>query len=132
MMEENNNNEEEDNNNGDINGNSDMLDHNLVHQQQQQQQQHIHAVANLDIHPVPTAALDALHHQRAAAAGVTSPVLPHRGASSVRASPVLWTGRQGSTMQSHGSGSLSAVHQAALSPSRLLYPADDDSSSDSD
>ena len=132
MMEENNNNEEEDNNNGDINGNSDMVDHNLVHHRQQQQQQ-VHAVANLDIHPVPVAAaLDALHHHRAAAAGPTSPVLPHRGAASVRASPVLWTGRQGSAMPSHGSGSLSAVHQAALSPSRLLYPGDDDSSSDSD
>jgi hypothetical protein len=127
MMEENNNNEEEDNNNGDINGNSDMVDHNLVHhRQQQQQQQQIHAVANLDIHPAPTAAL----HR---AAGPTSPVLPQRGASSVRASPVLWTGRQGSAMPTtHGSGSLSAVHQAALSPSRLLYPGDDDSSSDSD
>ena len=122
----NNNDEPEDNNNGDINGNSDMVDHNLVHHRQQQQQQ-IHAVANLDIHPVPLET-GALH---------LSPVHQRRGgaSSSVRASPVLWSSRTGGSSlpsSSHTCGSLSAVHQAALAPSRLLYPGDGDSSSSSD
>ena len=132
-----NNNEENNNNNGDINGNSDMVDHNLAHQRQQQQQQqhqlHVHSVASLDIHPVPVAVVEGggLHHLRGAQGPVSNP-MQYQGVSSVRASPVLWNTRQGG-LPSQSSGSLSAVHQAALSPSRLLYPGDDSSSSsDSD
>lgn len=125
------NNNEEDNNNGDINGNSDMVDHNLVHHQQQNLDQNnphhhqIHPVVNIDIHPVPAAAREVALIR---GAGPVSPVLQHR-ASSVRASPVHWPSRQAMPI----SESLSAVHQAALSPSRLIiYPGDNSSSSDSE
>ena len=124
-MNNNNNEEPEDNNNGDINGNSEMVDqnlvmNNLVHHRQQQQQQGANLVN-----------VAATVHQRGAtatAANAVSPVLQRRiGPSSVRASPVLWH----PVLSSSATGSLSAVHDAALAPSRHLY-RDDSSSSDSD
>jgi len=126
LLNNNNNDEPEDNNNGDINGNSDMVDHNLVHHRQQHQQQQFPAPGAANI-----VSVTATVHHRGATAGTTSAVSPAQqrrpGHSSVRASPVLWH----PTLPSSASGSLSAVHQAALAPSRHLY-RDDSSSSDSE